>query len=118
MDFLGIGPLELVLILFVLLIAFGPARLPEMARQAGKTMRKFRTATTQLTREIEKELAEEKREANLSVAAMNKVLHQAAGELDGARQQLRADILPPAKPQPPTESAGGAARGPDNPPAP
>ncbi|MBC8161899.1 MAG: twin-arginine translocase TatA/TatE family subunit [Roseiflexaceae bacterium] len=36
MDFLGVGPLEIIFILVVALVVVGPERLPVLARQAGK----------------------------------------------------------------------------------
>lgn len=56
MDFFGIGPMEILLILVVALIIFGPGRLPEIARKAGKAMRTVRKATFDLTAEVTKEL--------------------------------------------------------------
>lgn len=57
MDFFGIGPLEILVILIVALIIFGPGRLPEIGRTVGKAMRTLRKASfdlsTQLTKEIE-----------------------------------------------------------------
>ena len=38
----GIGVTELVILLVVLLIIFGPKRLPEMGRSLGKGMREFK----------------------------------------------------------------------------
>jgi sec-independent protein translocase protein TatA len=38
----GIGVTELVILLVVLLIFFGPKRLPEMGRSLGKGMREFK----------------------------------------------------------------------------
>jgi len=37
-----IGPLEIVIILLVALIVFGPKRLPEMGRSLGRGMREFK----------------------------------------------------------------------------
>ena len=48
MDILGIGPLELVLILVVALLVFGPDKLPEIGAKLGKGVRELR----QLSREI------------------------------------------------------------------
>ncbi len=56
MDFFGIGPMEILLVLVVALIIFGPGRLPEIARKAGKAMRTVRKATFDLTAEVTKEL--------------------------------------------------------------
>ena len=57
MGFFGIGSGELILILVVALIIWGPGRLPEIARTLGKTVRAFKKAsfdlTTAVTREIE-----------------------------------------------------------------
>ena len=42
----GIGIWELLLLLVVLLLVFGPKRLPEMGRQLGKGMREFKDSVT------------------------------------------------------------------------
>ncbi len=39
-------PLDLVLILVVALMIFGPKRLPELSRSMGKAIREFREAVT------------------------------------------------------------------------
>jgi sec-independent protein translocase protein TatA len=38
----SIGPLELGIILLIILVIFGPKRLPEMGRSLGKGMREFK----------------------------------------------------------------------------
>ncbi len=45
----GIGMPELILILVIGLIVFGPGKLPEMGRMLGKGMREFRKASDMLT---------------------------------------------------------------------
>lgn len=45
----GIGAPELILILVVGLIVFGPGKLPEMGRTLGKGLREFRKASNALT---------------------------------------------------------------------
>jgi len=45
-------PLWLLLILAVVLIIFGPGRLPELGGAVGKAMREFRKATSDLTNEV------------------------------------------------------------------
>jgi len=47
-----IHPLWLVLILVLVLIIFGPGRLPELGGAIGRAMREFRKATTDLTSEV------------------------------------------------------------------
>ena len=42
----GIGVWELLILLLVLLLVFGPKRLPDMGRQLGKGMREFRDSVS------------------------------------------------------------------------
>ena len=56
MDFMGIGPLELLFILVIALIVFGPGRLPEVARGVGKGVRGLRKAWFEFTREVNKDI--------------------------------------------------------------
>ena len=58
MDFLGIGPGELILILILALIFLGPGKIVDFARTLGKWVRAIKRAgndfTAAVTREIEK----------------------------------------------------------------
>ncbi|MBA7660533.1 Sec-independent protein translocase protein TatB [subsurface metagenome] len=62
MGFFDMGLPEILLILIVALIIWGPGKLPEIARTLGKTIRALRKATTDLTTTITKELAMEKKD--------------------------------------------------------
>ena len=42
----SIGPLELGIILLIVLVVFGPKRLPGLGRQLGSGMREFRDSVT------------------------------------------------------------------------
>ena len=42
----NIGPLELAIILLVVLVIFGPKRLPELGRSLGRGMRNFKDSVT------------------------------------------------------------------------
>ena len=60
--FLLIGPLgwtELLIILFLILLFFGPRRLPEVAEAIGKSIRRFKKSTQELKDEIESKGADE-----------------------------------------------------------
>ncbi len=54
MPSLGFG--EILLILLLALIIFGPRRLPEMGRTIGKSLKEFRQATSDLRQELEVDL--------------------------------------------------------------
>ncbi len=59
MDFFGMGAGEILLILVVALIIWGPGKIPEIARTLGRTVRAFRKATSDLTTAVTKELSTE-----------------------------------------------------------
>jgi sec-independent protein translocase protein TatA len=42
----NIGPMELVIVLSIALLIFGPKRLPDMGRSLGTGMREFRDSVT------------------------------------------------------------------------
>jgi sec-independent protein translocase protein TatA len=42
----NIGPLELAIVLIIALIIFGPRKLPELGRSAGKGIREFKNSVT------------------------------------------------------------------------
>lgn len=54
----GIGFPELIIIFLVLLLVFGAKRIPEIARGIGKGIREFKSATNEISREIEAESQE------------------------------------------------------------
>jgi sec-independent protein translocase protein TatA len=61
------GPLgiqEIILIVVIALIVFGPKKLPELGRSVGKTLAEFRRASNEIKHSIEKEIeqAEENKE--------------------------------------------------------
>jgi sec-independent protein translocase protein TatA len=42
----SIGPMELIVVLAIALIVFGPKRLPELGRSLGNGMREFRSSVS------------------------------------------------------------------------
>ena len=56
MDLFGMGIGEIILILVVALIIWGPGKIPEIARTLGKAMRTLRKATLDLTTTVSKEI--------------------------------------------------------------
>src|SRR3990172_9127850 len=49
MPFPNIGAPELIIILIIVLIAFGPGKLPDVAASLGKSVREFRRAATDVS---------------------------------------------------------------------
>ena len=63
MEFFGMGTMEIVLILVVVLVVFGPGRVVEIGRTLGKIARTLRKASFDMTTAVTKELdAQEKEE--------------------------------------------------------
>lgn len=42
----GIGPMELIVVLVIALVVFGPKRLPDLGRSLGGGMREFKNSIT------------------------------------------------------------------------
>ena len=49
----NIGPLELIIVLAVVLVIFGPKRLPQLGRSLGGGMREFKDSVTGKTKDDE-----------------------------------------------------------------
>ena len=81
----GVGPLELVVVLLILLMVFGAKRLPEMGRQLGSGMREFKEGIVNPVDDVKQELtspiAEEKRSADQTQRALSR---RAEGETSTA----------------------------------
>ena len=56
MDIFGVGPGEMLLVLVVALIIWGPGKLPEIARTLGRTVRALKKATFDLTTTVTREI--------------------------------------------------------------
>jgi Tat protein translocase TatB subunit len=107
MDFLGIGPLELIVVLIIALIVVGPERLPELAQSIGKTLRDLRAMSQGLTTEWQREM---KNVSNIDTGeglqqALTRPFEEAQAEI---QQALTAPLTSPkdvtAEPSPPDES--------------
>lgn len=59
--FQSIGVSGLVIILIIALILFGPAKLPQLGRAVGETLREFKTSTKELVEDVDVTKKEEKK---------------------------------------------------------
>lgn len=69
---------EILTILIVILIVFGPRRLPELARRAGELVAKTRDATRSVTQTLEREYGDQAQP-----------FRDLKGHVDGVRDDLR-----------------------------
>ncbi|GEM_PF-3111026 len=58
MNFFGMGPLELLVVLVLALVFLGPEKLPEIAAQLGKLYRDIRRMTNELSAELNESMQE------------------------------------------------------------
>lgn len=56
----SIGVPGLILILLIALIVFGPAKLPQLGKAIGETLREFRSSTKEMVDEVTREEEKEK----------------------------------------------------------
>ncbi len=62
MDIFGIGLAEMLLILVIALLVFGPGKLPEIGAALGRALGDFRRATRELTSDLQQSVAEARTE--------------------------------------------------------
>lgn len=67
MNILGMGPTEILLIVVLALIVFGPAKLPEIMGNVGRAIADFRRATSQLSDEFNRTIQAEIQETRALV---------------------------------------------------
>jgi TatA/E family protein of Tat protein translocase len=114
------GPLgfpELVFILVLALLIFGPKRLPEVGKTIGKGVAQFRRATTDLKRTIESEIALADEPASTQKTegrAPRSAPRPVAEAIPTRPAALPAPAPPPAPTDPPepTDAANPAGSGP------
>lgn len=81
MEFFGIGAPELMVILVIAIVLFGPDKIPTMAAQVGKTIREFRRYTSELTKEFD-----------AATGDLRSEFQNIAGDLRGELEATQADL--------------------------
>ncbi|HEY8292748.1 MAG TPA: twin-arginine translocase TatA/TatE family subunit [Thermomicrobiales bacterium] len=81
MEFFGIGAPELMVILVIAIVMFGPDKIPTMAAQVGKTIRDFRRYTSELTKEFD-----------AATGDLRQEFQNIAGDLRGELEATQADL--------------------------
>ena len=81
----GLGGTEIVIIVVVALLIFGPSKLPELAKTIGKAMNEFKKATTEVEEAVKREMTGLEQAADESdVNALAKEAAKDAGPLTPA----------------------------------
>ena len=100
----NLGVPELLLILAVALIVFGPRKLPEIGKTLGKALGEFRRATDDLKNTIEREVRlEELKQIGPSIVPFESVSRSEPRETPPAGDQANAAETSPPPAATPTE---------------
>ena len=84
----SIGMPELVIILVIALIIFGPRKLPELGKSLGKSINEFKKASTELQNTLEREIeTEERKEREDKAAKVAPAAPAAVVDADGTHGQ-------------------------------
>ena len=95
MDFFGIGPFEILLILIIGLLIFGPDKLPQIGRDLGRTIRSFKKATTNLSAEVSREMEKEKKEINSDTKQIKQEINEISNPAKPEAGKTPVDGNPP-----------------------
>lgn len=83
----SIGMPELVIILVIALIIFGPRKLPELGKSLGKSINEFKKASTELQNTLEKEIQLEEQKEREEKATKAAAAPAAVIDADGTHGQ-------------------------------
>jgi sec-independent protein translocase protein TatB len=86
MEFLGVGPLELALVLIVTLLVVGPNRFPEVAREAARWVKLARRYAAEVTADVREAVKELEAEAG----DLRETAAEFRGDFEQQGQELRA----------------------------
>lgn len=114
MDFMGIGWMEVLVILVLALIVLGPDKLPEISRSLGKTVREIRQSVNEATRVLTEEEPEDARRTREVLAAQRRGQAPAGDGLNTPPESLASPASAPASP--PTHPLAPADHGEPKPP--
>ena len=81
---MSLGPAEILVILVVALIVFGPKRLPEVGRQVGHAMRELRKMQDQVRSEIDTVIHPDMSPSDTATPALEEGGHQPYPETSDA----------------------------------
>ncbi|MFC7494174.1 MULTISPECIES: twin-arginine translocase TatA/TatE family subunit [unclassified Nocardioides] len=82
----GLGTTELLIILGIIILLFGAAKLPELARGSGRALRIFKTETKGLMDEDDK--TPEQTQAQREIEAKQAEIDAKQAEIDAERERL------------------------------
>jgi TatA/E family protein of Tat protein translocase len=92
--FFDISSGELLIILLVVFLVFGPGKIPEIARSIGKVMNNMKKATNDITREIKQGSADFQKDINPLSDELNETVKDIKKEINDAIDPVYKNIKP------------------------
>lgn len=94
----SIGTPEILLVLVIALLLFGPTKLPELGKSLGRAIREFKKASAELQETIEREVEDVKRQTSNepSPPAPSSSASLPPGALPPPSTPMPAPLAPPA----------------------
>jgi sec-independent protein translocase protein TatA len=96
--FLDISGGELLIIMLVVFLVFGPEKMPEMARKAGRMMNQMKKASSDLTREFKKETSVLQNEIDAVQSKVKNQVESVNREFNSTKAQVAAEMNIETKP--------------------
>lgn len=87
MDFLNVGPWELVLVLIIAILVAGPKRMVEIARALGQLSRQLRDLSREFTTALQAEIQATEEEAGKTSVDLREVQKDLEDVLTGSPQR-------------------------------
>ncbi len=95
--FLDVSGGELLVIMLVVFLVFGPEKMPEMARKAGRLMNQMKKASNDLTREFKKETSVLQNEIKSAQSGVNDQVESVTREFNRTKAQVVKEMDTEAK---------------------
>lgn len=90
--FLDVSGGELLVIVLVVFLVFGPNKMPEIARKMGKWMNELKNASNQITREFKQETSGIRNEINQAHSSLNEGANKLNSEINSTRQAVSRNM--------------------------
>ena len=104
MNFMGVGPAEVIVILVIALVVVGPERLPRLAADIARTIRELRKYTSSITAEFTDVIKDFEKDTEGERSQWKEIgegLTSATRSVTDALRAARADAEPSAAPSSP-----------------
>lgn len=87
----GLGAGEILIILIIAFLLFGPKQLPEVGRQVGKAYKSFRDTAEDLRKSVEPELNVLQQEVKMAEQDFQASMKETEEEINAAGKQAESD---------------------------